>query len=164
MMEKLAFLNPVHWISSVFFIGRIPYIGPAVASLVALIAAAVILHFWGLPWLILATVGLFFLGVILATTYINTAGSEDEVVLDEVVGIWLVIIAAKSLGYELDGVVYFTTFLSFVIFDYTKPWPADLIDENVHGGLGVMLDDAVTAIYGFIGMSCMTFFYTKILT
>lgn len=164
ILQKLGILNPVDWIPSVFYIGKIEHIGPAIASLVGMISAAVILHFWGMNWLILATILLFVIGIIISQSYIATAGSEDEVVLDEVVGCWIVIIAAYHLGYYLTPIVYVTGFLSFVIFDYMKPWPIDAVDDQVQGGLGIMLDDAVTAVYAVFGMASMIFFHTKVLS
>jgi len=38
-------------------------------------------------------------------------------------------------------------FVAFRFFDIVKPWPIGLIDRQVAGGLGIMLDDAVAAIY-----------------
>ena len=34
-------------------------------------------------------------------------------------------------------------FALFRLFDVLKPWPIRLLDRHVHGGLGIMLDDAV---------------------
>jgi phosphatidylglycerophosphatase A len=38
-------------------------------------------------------------------------------------------------------------FLLFRLLDVIKPWPANRF-EALHGGLGVMADDAMAAIYG----------------
>jgi phosphatidylglycerophosphatase A len=37
-------------------------------------------------------------------------------------------------------------FVLFRIFDVIKPFPAGRL-ENLHGGLGVMADDAMAAVY-----------------
>ena len=41
-------------------------------------------------------------------------------------------------------------FVLFRIFDIFKPWPINYIDSNVKGGLGVMLDDVVAAIFASV--------------
>jgi phosphatidylglycerophosphatase A len=38
-------------------------------------------------------------------------------------------------------------FILFRIFDILKPWPIKWIDQQVHGGLGIMLDDVLAAVF-----------------
>lgn len=38
-------------------------------------------------------------------------------------------------------------FLLFRLFDIWKPWPIRVLDEKVHGGTGIMLDDLVAGLY-----------------
>lgn len=38
-------------------------------------------------------------------------------------------------------------FIAFRLFDILKPWPIGLIDRQVPEGLGIMLDDAVAAVF-----------------
>ena len=45
--------------------------------------------------------------------------------------------------------------LLFRIFDIWKPWPAGSADRRVHGGLGIMLDDLLAAIYAAICLSIL---------
>ena len=33
----------------------------------------------------------------------------------------------------------------FRLFDIFKPWPTNIIDKKVRGGLGIMLDDIIAA-------------------
>ncbi len=40
-------------------------------------------------------------------------------------------------------------FLLFRFFDIVKPWPIRWIDEKVHGGFGMVLDDIVAGIVSF---------------
>lgn len=65
-----------------------------------------------------------------------------SLVWDEIVG-FLVAMAAitPSLKTVLVG------FLLFRLFDIVKPWPANWVDKNIGGGLGVMLDDVLAGIY-----------------
>ena len=38
-------------------------------------------------------------------------------------------------------------FVLFRIFDIFKPWPIRLIDRQVGGGLGIMLDDVLAGVF-----------------
>jgi phosphatidylglycerophosphatase A len=38
-------------------------------------------------------------------------------------------------------------FILFRIFDIVKPWPIKWVDQKVHGGLGIMLDDVLAAVF-----------------
>ena len=67
-------------------------------------------------------------------------------VADEFAGMWLALI---FLPKEIVAVV--GAFLVFRLLDIGKPLFIGWIDQNVHGGLGVMADDlvagAVTALF-----------------
>lgn len=65
------------------------------------------------------------------------------IVWDEFVGIWLVILLLP----EQSWIYWLAAFISFRVFDIWKPWPIKQIDEKVHGGFGIMLDDVLAAIY-----------------
>jgi phosphatidylglycerophosphatase A len=70
-------------------------------------------------------------------------GATDPgiVVVDEVLGM-IVTLALNPVGW--GGA--FAGFLLFRIFDVIKPFPANRL-ERVHGGLGIMLDDAMAGVY-----------------
>jgi phosphatidylglycerophosphatase A len=38
-------------------------------------------------------------------------------------------------------------FLLFRLFDVWKPWPISVLDRQVHGGLGIMLDDLLAGVF-----------------
>ena len=73
------------------------------------------------------------------------------IVWDEIAGIYLALLVAPpsiwawALGFGL-----------FRLFDIWKPWPIRDLDHRLKGGLGIMLDDLVAALYtalilGFVG-------------
>ena len=89
-------------------------------------------------------------------------------VIVTVTGIWICGIAAEKLDeHDFGGIVwdeiagYLITmwlvpfswqaaalgFVLFRIFDILKPWPIKWIDQKVHGGLGIMLDDVLAAVF-----------------
>jgi phosphatidylglycerophosphatase A len=63
-------------------------------------------------------------------------------VIDEVVGM-LVTLWALPAAWTLSVLA----FLLFRVLDVVKPWPARRL-ESLHGGLGMMADDAMAAVYG----------------
>jgi phosphatidylglycerophosphatase A len=89
---------------------------------------------------------LFVTGVWAGTTSERYFGGIDPgpIVLDEVVGM-LITLAFIPVG--LTGALI--GFLLFRLFDVFKPFPAGRF-EKLHGGLGVMADDAMAAIYANI--------------
>lgn len=92
--------------------------------------------------------GLFAAGVWAGTTAERYFGGIDPgpIVIDEVVGM-LITLAFIPVGWSaaLAG------FLLFRIYDVVKPYPAGRF-ERLHGGLGVMADDAMAALYANISL------------
>jgi phosphatidylglycerophosphatase A len=86
---------------------------------------------------------LFAAGVWAGTASERHFGGTDPgpVVLDEVVGM-LITLAFIPVG--LSGAL--AGFVLFRIFDVIKPFPAGRL-EALHGGLGIMADDAMAAVY-----------------
>jgi phosphatidylglycerophosphatase A len=86
---------------------------------------------------------LFAVGVWAGTTAERYFGGIDPgpIVLDEVVGM-LITLAFIPVG--IAGALI--GFFLFRLFDVLKPFPAGRF-EKLHGGLGVMADDAMAAIY-----------------
>jgi phosphatidylglycerophosphatase A len=91
-----------------------------------------------------AIVILFAIGVWAGTAAEHHFGGIDPgpVVLDEVVGM---LITLAFIPVNLTGAL--TGFLVFRVLDVLKPWPAARF-EQLPGGLGVMADDGMAAIYG----------------
>lgn len=75
-------------------------------------------------------------------------GREDPgpVVIDEVVGQFITLFAA---GQQAWSVVL--GFLLFRALDVVKPWPARSF-ERFPGGYGIMADDVMAGIYGFLAL------------
>jgi phosphatidylglycerophosphatase A len=89
-------------------------------------------------------------------------------IIATVVGVWFCDVAAKKLAeHDFGGIVwdevagYLITlwfvpyswqavvlgFVLFRVFDILKPQPIKWFDKHVHGGLGIMLDDVIAAIF-----------------
>lgn len=91
---------------------------------------------------------LFAAGVWAGTTAERYFGGIDPgpVIIDEVVGM-LITLAFIPVG--LSGAI--AGFVLFRIFDVIKPFPAGRL-ERLHGGFGVMADDAMAAIYANVSL------------
>ena len=91
---------------------------------------------------------LFAIGVWSGTEAEHHFGGVDPgpIVLDEVVGmlITLALLPVNSMG-------AFVGFIVFRALDVVKPWPSGRF-ERLPGGLGVMADDAMAAVYGNVVM------------
>ena len=97
---------------------------------------------------IAAIFALFAVGVWSGTVAEHHFGGIDPapVILDEVVGM---LITLALLPVNVAGAV--TGFLIFRVLDVVKPWPSAQF-EKLPGGLGVMADDGMAALYGNLVM------------
>lgn len=68
------------------------------------------------------------------------------VVMDEVFGM---LVTLAFLPVSLTGAI--VGFFVFRLLDIVKPWPARRF-EALHGGLGIMADDGMAAVYGNLVM------------
>jgi phosphatidylglycerophosphatase A len=66
---------------------------------------------------------------------------DSSIVWDEIAGMMITMIAVPlTWQYLLAG------FVLFRLFDIVKPWPIKYLDRQVHGGLGIMLDDILAGL------------------
>ena len=100
---------------------------------------------------LLAIVLLFAVGIWSGTVAEHHFGGVDPgpIVLDEVVGmlITLALLPVSPMG-------AFVGFLVFRVLDVIKPFPSARF-ESLPGGLGVMADDGMAAIYGNLVMRAL---------
>ena len=91
---------------------------------------------------------LFAIGIWSGTVAEHYFGGIDPapVVMDEVVGM---LITLAFLPVSVTGAI--VGFLVFRVLDVVKPWPSARF-ERLPGGLGVMADDGMAAIYGNLVM------------
>ncbi|MDP6690834.1 MAG: phosphatidylglycerophosphatase A [Alphaproteobacteria bacterium] len=125
-------------------------------SLAALPFAWIITYYGGPIALAAATVLIFALGCWASDVYERAGGDKDPgvVVIDEVAGQWLVLIAAP-----LDPWYYLAAFVLFRICDILKPWPAGWADRKLSGGLGIMMDDILAALYAVAAIAAFRVWY-----
>lgn len=119
------------------------------ASLATLPVAWMIATLAGPLGLLVVVLLVLVVGVWAVDQYVRETGREDppEVVIDEVVGMGLVLTATAP-----HWLPYLVAFGLFRLLDIAKPWPIRLIDRQVKGGIGAMLDDVVAGVVAALAM------------
>jgi phosphatidylglycerophosphatase A len=141
--------DPAWLIATWFGAGLLPWAPGTWGSLAALPFAVAIAHVGGAAGLVAAAAVLFFVGWWAAERIERVSGIEDDsaIVVDEVAGQWLTLAAAP-----LDPGAYLLGFLLFRLFDIAKPWPVRWADRHIAGGLGIMADDILAALYATLAL------------
>jgi phosphatidylglycerophosphatase A len=136
------------FIATCGYVGYVP-IAPGTFGSAAGLAVFLAVRSTGSVAVELATiVVLFAIGVWSGTIAEHHFGGVDPgpIVIDEVVGM---LITLALLPVSMTGAI--VGFLVFRILDVIKPWPSGGF-EKLPGGLGVMADDGMAAIYGNVVM------------
>lgn len=143
LTAREVFTHPVHLLAYGFGAGLFPKAPGTMGTVVAI--PIYLLLMWAGPavyfgFLAVALVA----GVYICGYTAKRMGVDDPgpVVWDEVVG-YLITMIWVPLG----AIWVLAGFLLFRLFDIWKPWPIGWFDRNVKGGLGIMLDDVVAAIF-----------------
>ena len=143
------------FIATVGYCGYFPFAPGTVGSAAGLL-------FYALVWWTRSPIvevamiaALFAAGVWAGTTAERYFGGVDPgpIVIDEVVGM-LITLAFIPVGWSgaLAG------FFLFRVFDVIKPFPAGRL-EALHGGLGVMADDAMAAVYANLSLRALLWMF-----
>lgn len=78
---------------------------------------------------------------------------DPRIVWDEICGFLVAMfLIPPSFFFILLG------FIVFRFFDIVKPWPIGFLDQRVHGGVGVMLDDLIAGFYTLFILHGILFF------
>jgi len=136
------------------YIGYIPFAPGTFGSAAGLVLFFLVRRTGSIAVELAAIAVLFAIGVWSGNEAERHFGKVDPgpVVLDEVVGM---LITLALLPVNLVGA--FVGFLLFRILDVVKPWPSGRF-EALPGGLGVMADDGMAAIYGNLVMRVLMLF------
>ncbi len=144
----LARRNPAMLMATVGGVGLLPWAPGTWGSLLAAILAWIVAPVIGVPALLALAVLVFALGCWAADRVATASGQSDPgfVVIDEVVGQWLVLAVASHTAVSFGaGIVLFR------LVDILKPWPIRAVERSFRGGFGIMIDDIAAAGYaGFM--------------
>ncbi len=142
-LARTVLTDPVHFLAFGFGTGLAPVAPGTFGSLPG------ILLFWltldlGLYVQLGVAIGLALVGIWLCGESARRIGVHDHggIVWDEIVGMYITLLVAPV---TLTG--WALAFVAFRLFDIVKPWPIRDLDHSIQGGLGIMLDDLVAALY-----------------
>lgn len=147
MTCAFAFSHPAHIIAS-FFASGVIRPAPGTWGTLAGWIVFVLLDPW-IPYaawffIVAAT---FFIGAWACQKTSEDLGVQDHgsIVIDEVFAIWLLLaLMPPTLLWQIAA------FVAFRFFDIVKLPPADYFDKKMKNGFGIMLDDAIAAVYAWL--------------
>lgn len=147
--------DPLHLLALGFGSGCAPSTPGTAGTLVGVVLYLPMqyLHF---PYYVLAVSVLFLIGIPICGRTARDLGEHDHgaIVWDEIVGYLATMTLAPLNGWWWMG----AGFVLFRVFDIWKPWPIQLLDRRVPGGLGIMADDLLAAIYSLISLQIIAHF------
>jgi phosphatidylglycerophosphatase A len=142
-------------LGSGFYSGYFPVASGTLGSL-----AALIIYF--IPgfeqWFIIVPLTLIFAayGIYVGTKFEIVYGKDPaECTIDEIVGMWISLIALPKTILIAIG-----AFLLWRILDIIKPPPARNL-ERLKGGIGIMIDDVISGLYTLIIMHLVVYLLGK---
>jgi phosphatidylglycerophosphatase A len=146
--ENFCITNPIHFLALGFGSGLLPK-APGTFGTLAAIPLYLLLAPSSMIVYLTAVIVMSITGIYICGKAAKDAGVHDHgaIVWDEIVG-FLITMFMVPLSWQSVVV----GFILFRIFDIFKPWPISFIDKNVHGGLGIMLDDIIA---GLAALGCM---------
>lgn len=134
--------NPLYFIAFGFGSGAIPFAPGTFGTLFAIPFYLILSHlplFW-----YLIIVGI----VIIASSWVchkisaeTNTNDHPGMCIDEFAGFFVTMINAP-----LGCIWVIIGFILFRFFDIIKPWPIRWLDKNIHGGIGMVLDDVAAGI------------------
>ena len=135
-------LHPVDCLALGFGSGLVP-VAPGTAGTVVAIPLYLLLRALPPEIYLPVVAGLFLAGIPVCAHAARRLGVQDHpaIVWDEIVG-YLVTMTLAPAGWGWVA----TGFVLFRAFDVLKPWPIGWCDRQVHGGLGIMLDDLLAGL------------------
>jgi len=138
--------------STLFFIGYIKWIPGTVGSFISLIIIIILNDIININLFIVLFVILLILSIIFIEKYSKNIRKHDakEIIIDEFLGIYLIIIVTNDYNLFNDYIKFLLIFIFFRFFDIMKPFPANWIDKNIKNAYGVILDDLIAGIYTII--------------
>ncbi|MCA6219768.1 phosphatidylglycerophosphatase A [Photorhabdus antumapuensis] len=153
--RRLRMSNPWHLLATGFGSGLSPVVPGTMGSAAAIPFWLLLIQFpaW-VCWLVII-VGMFF-GIMICQRTSDDMKVHDHgsIVWDEFIGMWITLMAIPVVNWQwvLIG------FMVFRILDMWKPWPIRWFDRYVHGGLGIMLDDIIAAVFSFVIVWLLAFY------
>ena len=135
--------DPVNFLAFGFGTGLAPVAPGTFGSLPGVLLFWLTLDF-GLYVQLAVAAALALIGVWICGESARRIGVHDHggIVWDEIVGMYVTLFLAPE---SVFGFVL--AFVLFRVMDIVKPWPIRDLDHSMRGGVGIMLDDLLAALY-----------------
>jgi len=145
-LARTVLTDPVHFLAFGFGTGLAPFAPGTFGSLPGLLLFWLTLDF-GLYVQLGVVVVLVAAGIWLCGESARRIGVHDHggIVWDEIAGMYVTLLFAPPTVWG-----FVAAFVLFRFMDIVKPWPIRDLDHRIHGGLGIMLDDLVAALYALL--------------
>ena len=147
-------------IISLFGLGFIPIAPGTFASLFSLIFFYIISSYLSFVVMIFIFLFIFLLSIKLIDLYSDDKSDHDspEIVIDEFLGIFFIIIFYEYFKFTNDKLMFFLIFIIFRFFDIFKVFPANWVDKKIKNSFGVILDDIIAGIYSVMVLYMLNVF------
>ncbi|WP_347464044.1 phosphatidylglycerophosphatase A [Acinetobacter thermotolerans] len=102
----------------------------------------------GLPASIMVMIVMSLIGIYICGKTAELMGVHDDgrIVWDEFAGQSITFLPILYLG-QMNWLWLLIGFALFRLFDVWKPWPIRVVDRQVGGGFGIMLDDIIAGLW-----------------
>ena len=151
-LVRTVIRNPLHWLAFGFGTGLMPKAPGTFGTLPGLLLAWLTLPL-GMEWRVAIAAGLVVAGIWICGESARRLGIHDHpgIVWDEIAGMYVtVLLVPADLVAGTQIAFWALAFGLFRLFDIWKPWPIRDLDHRLAGGVGIMLDDLVAALYAAI--------------
>jgi phosphatidylglycerophosphatase A len=140
-------LDPIHLVAFGLGAGLAPRAPGTFGSAVGVVAAWWLLAL-PLGWRLGVVGAAIAAGIWLCGESARRLGVHDHpgIVFDEIAAVLCAALAVPDRSPAALGLL----FVLFRFFDILKPWPIRDVDHRLGGGLGIMLDDLIAALYAVI--------------
>ena len=147
--------------STLFFIGYVKWAPGTFGSIFSLITIIFLHNIVNKNEFIILFICILLIATICIKIYSKSVNKHDakEIIIDEFLGIYLIIICSYNfIIFNNEFVKILLILLFFRIFDILKPFPANWIDKNWKNSYGIILDDIVAGIYTIITLALINVF------
>ena len=153
-LNNINMRNPWHFLALGFGTGLAPFM-PGTFGTLAALPLLLVFPYLSVILQLLLTLFVCVVGVYLCDRTARDMGVHDHpaIVWDEVAGMAITMLAVPITASNL-----LLGFLLFRFFDIVKPWPISYFDKQVHGGLGIMLDDIVAGVLSLAALQAILYY------
>lgn len=147
--------NPIHFLAFGFGSGLLPKMPGTYGTLAAipiyLLIATLPLWMYAAITLLLIVFACYACGVTARDIGVH---DYSGIVLDEIVGYLLAMMAVPVGWFWIIA-----GFSLFRLFDIWKPWPIRWVDRHVKGGVGIVVDDLIAAVFAWVILQGLVFLW-----